>query len=344
MLTREASLDIGSYARRGVSIREISRLTGFSRNTVRRHLREADPTVFRGRGARARNLDAYEDYLRGRIASASPDWIPGSVLFREIRERGYTGGASTLRAWLAEHKPRPDKSPAVRFETSPGVQMQADFVTVRVGSSPLHAFVATLGYSRASFVRFSTRQDAASLLTGLREAFDFLGGVPREILFDNAKTVVSERDWRGPGEHRWNPALADLAEECGFVPRVCRPYRAQTKGKVERFNRYLRRSFLVPLKARLKADGLVLDESVANHAVRLWLHEIANERVHATTGGIPNELLKEEHPLFLPPPRLACAPVARDLMPFPVESLQHPLSDYDALLGRDLREAMEVCR
>ena len=81
--------------------------------------------------------------------------------------------------------------------------------------------------------------------------------------------------------------LRELAEECGFVPRLCRPYRAKTKGKVERFNGYLKRSFLVPLAASLRAVGLKLRAEEANRHVRRWLDEVANVRVHATTKAVP---------------------------------------------------------
>lgn len=100
---------------------------------------------------------------------------------------------------------------------------------------------------------------------------DCFGGVPEQILFDNAKTVVIERDVYGPGQHRWNDRLRELAGECGFTPRLCRPYRAKTKSKVERFNGYLKGSFLVPLSASLHAGGLKLTADVANAQVRRWL-------------------------------------------------------------------------
>ena len=75
------------------------------------------------------------------------------MLLREIRERGYAGGISQLKAWLAPLK-KNEPEPLVRFETPPGQQMQADFTYVRRGRDPLIALVATLGYSRASYVKF----------------------------------------------------------------------------------------------------------------------------------------------------------------------------------------------
>jgi transposase len=254
------------------------------------------------------------------------------VLLREIAERGYDGGISQLKAWLTPLKQgTPD--PVVRFETPPGQQMQADFTWVRKGRDPLVAFVATLGYSRASYVKFGRSEDLEALRTGLREAFDFFRGVPEHVLFDNPKTVVIDRDAYGEGLHRWNEGLRELAEECGFTPRLCRPYRAKTKGKVERFNGYLKGSFLVPLAASLEAVGLKLTPEVANSHVRRWLDEIANARVHATTKAVPATRLAEEQAVMLPAPALKAQPALPVRVAIPIESLQHPLAVYDELLG-----------
>jgi transposase len=258
------------------------------------------------------------------------------VLLREIAQRGYAGGISQLKAFLAPLK-RAEPEPLVRFETPPGRQMQADFTVVRRGRDALLALVATLGYSRASFVEFTTDESTATLCRCLRAAFDYFGGVPAEVLFDNAKSVVLERDAYGAGGHRWNPELLALAEECGFTPRLCRPYRAKTKGKVERFNGYLKGSFLVPLAASLKAAGLALTAEVANRHVRRWLDEVANERVHATTGAVPSVRLAQERAVMLPAPALKAPSRTATKVVTPIESLQHPLAVYDELL-RMLRE------
>lgn len=125
-----------------------------------------------------------------------------------------------------------------------------------------------------------------------------------------------------------------LAEACGFTPRLCRPYRAKTKGKVERFNSYLKGSFVVPLAATLEASGLRLEIDLANAHVRRWLDEIANARVHGTTKAVPAVRLAEEQAVMLAAP---AAPTAQRVA-MPVESLQHPLAVYDALLCPALLE------
>lgn len=333
MLTQEQAVEIRVLARRGVGLREIARQMGCSRNTVRRYLRDTGAARYKPRTARGTKLDPFKEYLKRRVEAARPDWIPATVLLQEIRELGYGGGISQVKVHIATLKPASAPEPVRRFETEPGQQMQADFTIVRRGSDPLLALVATMGYSRAAFVRFSQHEDAAALVDALRAAFDYFGGVPEHVLFDNAKTVVLERDAHGPGLHRWNPELMKLADECGFAPRLCRPYRAKTKGKVERFIRYLKGSFLVPLAARLKADGLRLDVVTANMAVLRWLQDVANVRVHATTGAIPAVRLVEEQQVMLAPPRLIAPPVVAVRRAIPVESLQHPLSVYDELLA-----------
>lgn len=205
MLTQERAVEIRVMARRGESVRSIAKQLDCSRNTVRRYLRDQAAQRYSAREPRACKLDDYKNYLHERIGQARPRWIPATVLLREICERGYAGGISQLKAWLAPLK-KSEPEPLVRFETPPGQQMQADFTYVRRGRDPLLALVATLGYSRASYVKFvaCSGEDVATLCAGLREAFDYFGGVPEHVLLDNTKAVVIERDAYGEGQHRWN--------------------------------------------------------------------------------------------------------------------------------------------
>jgi len=336
MLTQEQIVEINVLMRRGASIREVARELGCSRNTVRRYLREPSPQQYKPRAARPTKLDAYKDFLLGRIEAARPHRIPGVVLLREIQERGYDGGLTQLKDFLrAQHHTEPE--PVVRFETAPGKQMQADFTHIRRGRDPLIAFVATLGYSRASWVRFTNNERADTLGMCLAQAFVYFGGVPQHVLFDNASTIVVERDAYGLGRHRWHSQMLALADTYGFTPRLCRPYRAKTKGKVERFNGYLKGSFCVPLAATLRQAGLHLDVEAANAHVGRWLTEVANCRIHGTTGERPDRRLVAERNAFLPlpeshQPAMLPIEVNQNKRPMPLESLQHPLSVYNALL------------
>lgn len=338
MLTLELRVEIAVLRRQGMSIRAIARHLGCSRQTIRRYIRMGDAVSssrYSTRAPRPGKLDPFKAYINERIEAARPHWIPASVMLQEIRERGYAGGYSMLTAYLFPLKQQPVE-PVVRFETDPGEQMQVDFTIIRQGSNPLLAIVATLGWSRATYVRFYANQDTAAWCDGIEHALAFFGGTPRHLLFDNAKAIILERDAYGEGLHRWNPALLAVAEKYGFTPRVCRPYRAKTKGKVERFNRYLKESFVVPLATTFRQSGLLLDVDSANARIGAWLVHTANARKHGTTGVPPDQRLQKELAALLPlpvtrplsVPRLTDAP-RRAL---PVESIQHPLSVYQSLL------------
>ena len=124
----------------GGTIKGIARELGVSRNTVRKYLRDASRPKYGPRLPRSMKLDPFGEYLQGRVASAKPDWIPATVLIREIREQGYTGGISQLKVFLATLKPQLIVEPLVRFETPPGKQMQVDFISMRRGRDRLSAF------------------------------------------------------------------------------------------------------------------------------------------------------------------------------------------------------------
>jgi transposase len=146
-------------------------------------------------------------------------------------ELGFTCATSIVRAWVAQFKPTPNPDPIVRFETDPGQQMQADFTIIHKGAKPLMALVATMGFSRAGFARFTVSEDPDTLVDCLKMAFDYFGGVPNEVLFDNAKSVIIARDFYGQGQHRWNDKLLALADQTGFKLCVCRPYRSAPRAR-----------------------------------------------------------------------------------------------------------------
>ena len=333
MHSLETMVEIKVLARRGKSIKEIARELGVSRNTVRKYLRVESAPRYGPRRPRATKLEPFLAYLRGRVEAAQPDWIPATVLIREIRELGYTGGISQLKAFLTTLKPRQLAEPVIRFETPPGQQLQADFIVIRRGRDRLSAFVATLGYSRMTFIHFVRDEKLATVLSCLRRAFEAFGGVPEHVLFDNMKTVVLDRDAYGIGDHRFHPQVLQLAKDLGFTIRLCRPYRAKTKGKVERFNRYLRSSFWVPLRARFKASGLVVDAETANFEVARWLRDVANVRIHSELKQRPIDRFDVERAHLAPyEGTVVNLNALSRSVPTPVESLQHPLSSYDALV------------
>jgi transposase len=338
MLVVEEAVEIRVLRRQGKSIREIARLLDVSRNTVRRYLRSEGPPCYE-RGAQPGKLDPYKHYIQERVKAAAPDWIPATVLLRELKALGYSGGYSTLKNHLATLRPVVDPEPVIRFETDPGRQMQADFATIRRGRDRLAVFIATLGWSRATYVEFVHDERLETLLGCHEHAFFFFGGVPREVLYDNMRTVVTDRDQYGPGLHRYNRTFLDFAHHHGFLPRLCRPYRAKTKGKVERFIGYLRASFYIPLASQLRPEGLKVDRDTANARVATWLREVANARVHATTGEIPLVRLELERERLQPMPTPWPGMIERSRTTAPVPTpcgYQHSLRVYEELITAEI--------
>ncbi|MCH7882726.1 MAG: IS21 family transposase [Proteobacteria bacterium] len=338
MLKQEGVVEIKILKRQGYSIRGIARELGISRNTVREYLRTGKQPVYSSRPRRKTKLDAFRSYIQERVIAAKPGWIPATVMEREIHELGYQGSIRTLRNYLVELKPMAKPDPVVRFETEPGQQMQVDWGVFRRGKDPLSAFVASLGWSRYSYVEFVTDERFETLKGCHENAFAYFQGVPKEILYDNMKTVIQQRNAYGSGLHRFHPGLWDLAKQTGFTPRLCQPYRARTKGKVERFIGYLRHSFYVPLVAQLKQAGLTLDVETANIEVLKWLRDVANVRDHQTT--LEQPLIRWQQEIaalqaYRPKPdNLVELPVKESLTPgyFEPVNLQHDLSVYETIL------------
>src|SRR5215469_5087433 len=187
----------------------------------------------------------------------------------------------TVKEYLQPKREASRTAAVRRFETPPGRQAQVDWgylgtLTVKGERHRMWGFTFTLGYSRMMVAEAALDQKLGTLLRMHEEAFRQLGGVPEEILYDRMKTVWQETDERG--ETVWNPVFLDFARYWGFTPRLCRPYRAQTKGKVESGVKYIRRNFLCGLQGR-EPSGL----SDLNAHLRAWVWEVANRPVHGTT-------------------------------------------------------------
>lgn len=342
MLIQEDAVEILVLLKQGMGVREVATRCGVSRNTVRR-VRDEGAQRRYVRASRGSKLDPFRDYLTDRVSAAAPKWIPASVLLREIKERGYTGSHAILRSYLRTLKPVVAADPVVRFETAPGAQMQLDWAEFRLGSVRWYLFVAVLGFSRWLWGRFVDNQRFETLRDLHIEAFTAMGGVPRTVLYDNMATVVIQRDVDGVGQHRFHEGMSALAKDYNFSLRLCRPYRARTKGKVERMIRYIRESFFVPLIAELKSAGVEPTLDLVNGRFAHWSNTVANARVHATTAAIPADRLLEEQPKLqaLPGPvqpvsvreHLAepavIAAQPSPAAPRPSTPLQRPLAFYD---------------
>ncbi|WGF90218.1 IS21 family transposase [Marinivivus vitaminiproducens] len=284
--------------RQGLSVSAIARQTGADRKTVRKYIeRGLEAPVYGPRKPRQTVIDPFTAYLRERVTSYPG--LTGRRLFRQLKAIGYDGGYTAVTDFLRDVRPAPERGFEVRFETPPGEQAQVDFARFHVvftdePTTPriVWLFSLVLGFSRLIWARFVVHQDLATVLRCHVAAFEALGGAPRDVLYDRMKTAVI-----GEGETGgivYNRALVDLARHYGFHPKACRPYRAKTKGKVERPFRYIREDFFLARSFR-NLDDL-------NAQLRYWLETVANPRVHATTRRVVNDAFAEERPHLRPLP------------------------------------------
>jgi transposase len=314
----------------GLSKTAIAQRLGVSRRVLYHWLatgqltRDIDAQVPRRASPRATQLDPYTGIITARLETF-PE-LSAVRLFDEVRAAGYPGGITQVRDYVARVRPRPEPEPLVRFETAPGHQAQVDFAEFRLPWGKRYALLVVLGYSRLLWLKFYPRQTLATVISGLEEAFTSFGGVPAELLFDQMKAVILADQRADGGKLLEHPEFLRFAAHWGFRIRACRPYRAKTKGKVERPIRYLRSNFFYGREFIGDAD---LD------AQRLaWLDGVANVRVHRTTQCMPRVRFETEEiqhlrplaerayrPLVLPLARTTRRTVAHLLAPTAVPAV-----------------------
>lgn len=285
MYGRERRVLLRHYLEQGLSKSEVARSLGVSRRTLYHWVhtgqldRELDnaPARYRPRPAVARKIDRFREMIQARLGEYPK--LSATRLFDEVRAAGYPGGYSQLKEYVREVRPRPPADPVVRFETPAGLQAQVDFAEFRLPWGKRYALLVVLGYSRLLWVQYYPRQTLSVLMRGLEEAFMAFGGVPAELLFDQMKAVIIDDQREVGGKLLENIEFVRFAAHWGFRIRACRPYRAKTKGKVERPVGYVRQNFFYGRE--------FLNDGDLNQQALSWSTRKANLRLHGTTGEVP---------------------------------------------------------
>ena len=279
----------------GWGTRRIAGELGCSRNAVKRYLAAGGWVAIR-RSRRRRRLDGLEEWLKERFRQhrGNCDVVRQDLL----REHGLTVSLRTVERAAASLRQalQAEARACLRFETPPGKQLQIDFgaTTASIGGERvrLHLFVATLGYSRRPFIRAFRHERQSAWFDGMEGAFQRFAGVPREVLFDNARALVDYHD-AATGEVRFNERLLAFAHYWRFHPRACMPYRARTKGKDERGVGYVKRNAIA-------GHDFISWAALEGH-LDWWMREIADQRVHGTTGEVPLRRFEREEVQALAP-------------------------------------------
>lgn len=291
MMTGELFFRIRTlYDREHLRVSQIARLLQLNMKTVAKWVRRSTFQP-RPRVSRPSKLDAYKGHI---VRLLGQQGLSGAQLLVRLREQGYTGGYSILKAYL--HRIRPPRHRAfVTLAYAPGESAQVDWGhagVLPVGSTQrrLSFLVVVLCYSRRLYVEFTLGQAMEQFLGALQRALEYFGAVPGRVMVDNMKTAVLSHPLGLPAVY--HPRFLEFAAHYGFEPRACGVRQPQAKGRVENAVRYVRGSFL---------NGMELSNlSAINGAARAWLDTVANLRVHRETHQKPFEMFEEERAALRP--------------------------------------------
>jgi len=290
MIRLEEFMDIFRLKETGYSISSISRITGKDRKTIRKYLlggKSSKPEI-KKRAKKESKLEVYKPYVLSLLKASESDFPPVTVIYEQLVKRGYSGSLSLLQKWFKEYREAHFPKVVIRYETPPGRQAQVDWGEKKIKDRltgfvrKVYIFCMTLSYSRTRFTHFTPRADMYHFLLCHKLAFEYFGGVPEEILYDQNRCVVLKP---GIKDISLNTRFLDFAHHYNFRPRLCRIYRPETKGKVENTVKYVKRNFLSIQDTN--------DITLLNRRKKEWLFKI-NNKVHSTTQEIPFKRLPKE--------------------------------------------------
>lgn len=290
MLRSGLILMIRQKALAGQSPYAISKTLGISKNTAKKYAAgETGQHRLKGR-TKPSKLDPYKPTIDKMAQSGIFNCV---VILEQLQQLGYTGGITIIKDYVKDKRPARNCPAVRRYETPPGKQAQMDwgithYIDEQGSVHKTPVFVMIMGSSRSKYVEFTKRCDFYSLLKCMVNAFEYFDGIPQIVLTDRMKTVI---DGSEAGKPLWNKRFEDFAADMGFIPKVCRPRRPQTKGKVERLVEYVKDNFL-PGRQFSDVDDL-------NLQALAWCDKVDSKR-HGTTGEIPLVALKNEPLLPLP--------------------------------------------
>lgn len=312
MVTQHEWAEINKLLTKGLSVPQVSEICGRTTTTLYHLISTNGPKVKKkGDSKKLVGISRFEKLLKKKIKIGI---VNGKKLLRELNNEGYNGSYATLNRYLkinfsdsiiankrfnpfknTKRKNLRDYKRSIRFETNLGEQAQVDWgsfgrIIINGKEEKLSAFVFTLSYSRVPYIEFVIKQNLQTLIQCHINAFTNLG-VPKEVIYDNMKTVVIRREKvpKGIDTIHYKPEFLDFAKHYHFTVATCPPYWPRAKGKVEATIKFLRNNFMQGMK--FGRDCHSLEE--LNRKVKIWIKEESN-RIHGTVGVKPIDRLKEE--------------------------------------------------
>ena len=271
----------------------MARIMGCDPRTVKRYLEGYKPKMKR-KILKKSKLDKFKETIISKLEIG----CTSMAIFKFIQKDGYTGSYSLVADFVQKHKEEQIKKATIRFETAPGLQSQVDWkenlkmISKNGELFEVNIFLMVLGYSRTKFVKLTSDKTQKTLFECMNEAFEYFGGVPKEIVFDNMATVVDGANSK-IGNVKLNTKFVQYSKDIGFNPITCRIYRPQTKGKVES---------LAKLVDRLQVYNHEFETyEELEKIVKMFMKEINNE-ISQGTNMKPIERLAKETKHLLPLP------------------------------------------
>lgn len=281
-------MEIRSDYKKGLNYTEIARKYNIDPRTAKKYAHSESKPVYNLTDPKPSKLDPYKPQINIWLEEAP---YSAQRIWEKLVEQGFTGSYTVVKQYVRGKKEHLDEKATIRFETMPGQQAQVDWayfedrhVVMNGIEKKLYCFLIILGFSRMRYIEFVTDMSTTTLIRCHINAFRYFGGYPEEIVYDNMKQVVVKRLLKQK-DSTMNSQFEDFAGFYGFSPILCRPYRGQTKGKVERTVSFVRDN----LMTGIKYDSL--DD--LNRQALFWCDKV-NGKIHATTGEIPKERLPRE--------------------------------------------------
>lgn len=216
-----------------VNYAKLARQYNCDYRTIKRYFK-LDGNVIKAKVKRPSKLDSYKEIINDKLTLG----CSVTAIYHFILEKGYKGKYTILRDYCKAIEIEEKNKATIRFETVPGLQAQVDWkenMTLMSKSGEaitINIFLIILGYSRYKYFCLTSDKSQDTLIESLISSFNYFGGVPKEILFDNMKTVVDHS--KSNYQHAIiNEGFYQFSKDMGFEVITCRPYRPQTKGKVE---------------------------------------------------------------------------------------------------------------
>lgn len=271
---------------------EIARRWNCDYRTVKRYF-EQDVIPIR-KITKPSKLDAFRTIIEEKANLG----CTASSIYHFIKKKGYEGGETILREFVRSIRVEGEQKATIRFETNPGLQAQVDWkekmklISKQGEVFEINIFLMLLGYSRTKYLELTIDRSQETLMNSMINGFRYFGGVPKEIIFDNMRTVV-DQSRTNYHDAVINETFYQFSKDMGFEVWSCRAFRPQTKGKVEALAKLTSR--LAPYNNEFNS----LEE--LEEIVRNVMNDLNNSISYATNK-IPREALENEKEYLLPLP------------------------------------------